>query len=86
MSPFSCNVPFIWQVRAPEAAEHHVEDKHVAEDDPSENAVQRALVVGNYQAAVDVCLKAGRLADALLLASVAGSDLWQSTQTEYLKR
>jgi hypothetical protein len=74
------------QVHAPEVPDHHVEDKHVAEDDPSEDAVQRALVVGNYQAAVEVCLKAGRLADALLLASVAGNDLWQTTQTEYLKR
>lgn len=52
-----------------------------------EDSVQRALVVGDYEAAVECCIAAGRAADALVLASVGGfSDLWTRTQAWYLKR
>lgn len=32
--------------------------------------VQRALVAGNYELAVEACFKANRLADALLIANI----------------
>jgi len=54
--------------------------------DADDVAIQRALVMGNYQAAVAACLAAQRLGDALVLAAVGGTDLWLSTQAEYLRR
>lgn len=49
----------------------------------TEKAIQDALVVGNFEAAVECCFKTGNLADALILASCGGSDLWQKTQERY---
>ena len=45
-----------------------------------DGAVKRAVIVGNFEAAVDLCLKFGRLADALLLAATGGRELFQRTQ------
>lgn len=52
----------------------------------SEEAIQRALVAGDFQAAVDHCLAAGRMADALVMAAVGGTALWEKTQNEYIRR
>lgn len=49
----------------------------------AEETVKRALLVGNYEAAVECCFRTGNLADALLLASCAGADLWTKTQQRY---
>ena len=57
-----------------------------AERDADDVAIQHALVMGNYHAAVAACLAAQRLGDALVLAAVGGTDLWLSTQAEYLRR
>jgi protein transport protein SEC31 len=54
--------------------------------DEADGAIQRALVVGNYPAAVAACMQAGRMGDALVLASVGGTDLWLRTQAEYMRR
>jgi protein transport protein SEC31 len=54
--------------------------------DEADGAIQRALIVGNYPAAVAACMQAGRLGDALVLASVGGTDLWLRTQSEYMRR
>eukprot|EP00898_Chlorokybus_atmophyticus_P008870 jgi/Chlat1/8985/Chrsp94S08270 len=54
--------------------------------DEVDMAVQRALVLGNYEAAVAACIAADRLADALLLASVGGTALWQKTQDMFILR
>jgi protein transport protein SEC31 len=48
-----------------------------------DGAVKRAVIVGNFEAAVDLCLKFGRLADALLLAATGGRELFQRTQDRY---
>ena len=48
--------------------------------------VQRALIVGNFEAAVECCWKAGNLSDALLLAYCGGADLWSQTQERYLSQ
>ena len=42
---------------------------------PAERAVKDALLVGNFEAAVECCFRAGQLADALILASCGGADL-----------
>ncbi|KAL3621740.1 hypothetical protein CASFOL_034400 [Castilleja foliolosa] len=54
--------------------------------DPSfDDAVQRALVVGDYKGAVAQCLSSNRLADALVIAHVGGGSLWNNTRDQYLK-
>jgi protein transport protein SEC31 len=52
----------------------------------AENTVKDALLVGNFEAAVECCFRSGNLADALILASCGGADLWQKTQAEYFAR
>ena len=49
----------------------------------AEKAIQDALVVGNFEAAVECCFRTGNLADALILASCGGDDLWQKTRVRY---
>lgn len=51
----------------------------------AEETVKRALLVGNYEAAVECCFRAGNMADALLLASCAGAELWNKTQQRYFE-
>eukprot|EP00566_Odontella_aurita_P002098 CAMPEP_0113542244 /NCGR_PEP_ID=MMETSP0015_2-20120614/9495_1 /TAXON_ID=2838 /ORGANISM="Odontella" /LENGTH=1078 /DNA_ID=CAMNT_0000442271 /DNA_START=104 /DNA_END=3343 /DNA_ORIENTATION=- /assembly_acc=CAM_ASM_000160 len=52
----------------------------------AEAAVQQALLVGNFEAAVECCFRSGNLADALVLASCGGAELWAKTQAEYFSR
>ena len=52
----------------------------------AERAVKDALLVGNFEAAVECCFRAGQLADALILASCGGADLWAKAQAEYFRR
>ena len=51
----------------------------------ADEVVKAALLVGNFEAAVDCCFKNGNMADALLLASCGGADLWTKTQTRYFE-
>ena len=51
----------------------------------AQSLVQRALVVGNFEAAVETCFQTGNLADALLLASCGGAELWAKTQQRYFE-
>lgn len=51
-----------------------------------EDEIQKAIFVGNYDAAVDTCLKVGRLADALLIANIGGADLFKKTMQRYMRR
>ncbi|KAK3008587.1 hypothetical protein RJ639_013167 [Escallonia herrerae] len=51
-----------------------------------DDAVQRALVVGDYKGAVAQCISANRMADALVIANVGGSSLWESTRDQYFKK
>ncbi|CAA2944883.1 transport SEC31 homolog B [Olea europaea subsp. europaea] len=50
-----------------------------------DDAVQRALVVGDYKGAVAQCITANRMADALVIAHVGGVPLWERTRDQYLK-
>ncbi len=49
----------------------------------AELAVKKALVVGNFEAAVECCFRTGNFADALILASCGGAELWQKAQERY---
>lgn len=51
----------------------------------TEEMVKKALMVGNFDAAVECCFRTGNLADALLLASCGGGELWQKTQQRYFE-
>jgi protein transport protein SEC31 len=50
----------------------------------AQELVKRSLIVGNFEAAVNCCYKAGNLADALLIAYCGGVELWSQTQQRYL--
>ncbi|XP_057523798.1 protein transport protein SEC31 homolog B isoform X2 [Amaranthus tricolor] len=54
-------------------------------DPEFDDAVQRALVVGNYKEAVTLCISANKMADALVIAHVGGASLWEKTRDQYLK-
>jgi protein transport protein SEC31 len=58
----------------------------VPESAEREDEIQKALFVGQYDAAVDCCFKAGRLADALLIANIGGPDLFKKTMHRYMRR
>lgn len=60
-----------------------LEDKRGSMSRVAENAVKEALLVGNFEAAVECCFRTGNLADALLLASCGGAELWTKTQERY---
>ncbi|GLJ29888.1 hypothetical protein SUGI_0590840 [Cryptomeria japonica] len=65
--------------------------QHEATNDSTEHsecdeAIQSSLVVGDYKGAVMQCLSANRMADALLIAHVGGSSLWEKTRDEYLRK
>ncbi|KAL2612070.1 hypothetical protein R1flu_023762 [Riccia fluitans] len=52
----------------------------------SEEAIQRALVVGDFALAVQHCMSANRMADALIIARLGESALWEKTQNAYIKK
>ena len=51
----------------------------------TQNVVKEALLVGNFEAAVDCCFRTGNFADAIILASCGGGDLWTKTQERYFQ-
>lgn len=52
----------------------------------ADRLLTRALVLGDFESAVSLCLSADRFADALLLAVRGGSDLLAKTQKAYFER
>ncbi|KAI0316845.1 hypothetical protein OF83DRAFT_1172526 [Amylostereum chailletii] len=61
---------------------------HIYPSDESETdrLVTKALVVGDFQSAVSLCLSSDRFADAILLAVKGGPDLLARTQKAYFER
>ncbi|EER05343.1 conserved hypothetical protein [Perkinsus marinus ATCC 50983] len=51
-----------------------------------EHIIKQSLIVGDLDAAVDCCMRSSKYADALLLASGGGQDLWLRTRDEYMRR
>ncbi|RLN14439.1 hypothetical protein BBJ28_00002732 [Nothophytophthora sp. Chile5] len=49
----------------------------------SESTLMQALLVGNFEVAVNCCLAYNQFADALLLASCGGPELWEKTQRAF---
>ncbi|CAH2036931.1 unnamed protein product [Thlaspi arvense] len=70
------------------SSENVKETQHIPEEssDPLfDDAIQRSLIVGDYKEAVAQCLSANKMADALVIASVGGTTLWESTRDKYLR-
>ncbi|KAG7359849.1 WD40 repeat-containing protein [Nitzschia inconspicua] len=51
----------------------------------TQDVVKQALMVGSFEAAVECCLNTGNLADALVLASCGGEELWTRTKDRYFQ-
>ncbi|KAL4435628.1 hypothetical protein ABPG77_002591 [Micractinium sp. CCAP 211/92] len=49
-----------------------------------EGDIQKLLFVGNFDGAVDACFAASRHADAMVVASVVGGDLWDRARKAYM--
>lgn len=52
----------------------------------TDGLISQALLMGNFEAAVDLCLKDGRYADAIILANAGGENLLRETQQWYFTR
>jgi len=52
----------------------------------TESLVLRAIIVGNFALAVDLCIKSGRMAEALIIASYGGPELRTKTQDRYFNQ
>ncbi|KAJ9593994.1 hypothetical protein L9F63_014589, partial [Diploptera punctata] len=54
--------------------------------DDTEGLICQALLLGNTEAAVEMCLQNGRMADAIILAMTGGSELLARTQYKYFEQ
>uniref|UniRef100_A0A672PP57 SEC31 homolog B, COPII coat complex component n=1 Tax=Sinocyclocheilus grahami TaxID=75366 RepID=A0A672PP57_SINGR len=52
----------------------------------TDGLISQALLVGNFEAAVDLCLNDGRFAEAILLSISGGEELLKKTQQRYLRQ
>lgn len=68
-----------------EQMQQEVDGQEESADPAFDECVQRALVVGDYKGAVAQCMAVNKMADALVIAHVGGSSLWESTRDQYLK-
>ncbi|KAF8878677.1 hypothetical protein CPB84DRAFT_1852312 [Gymnopilus junonius] len=57
-----------------------------AEESDVDKLVTKALVLGDFESAVSLCLAADKFADAILLAARSGPELLQRTQKAYFER
>ena len=57
-----------------------------SDESETDRLVTKALVLGDFESAVSLCLSSDRFADAILLAVRGGSELLQSTQKAYFER
>ncbi|KAF5370333.1 hypothetical protein D9758_007002 [Tetrapyrgos nigripes] len=57
-----------------------------SDESETERLVTKALVVGDIESAVELCMSSDRFADALLLAVRGGPELLQKTQQAYFER
>ncbi|KAL8296774.1 hypothetical protein RB597_006072 [Gaeumannomyces tritici] len=49
-----------------------------------EDSVTKAIMLGNFTKAVEICIKADRIADAFLIANCGGKELVDQVQTAYI--
>ncbi|KAI8897478.1 hypothetical protein BC833DRAFT_621220 [Globomyces pollinis-pini] len=56
------------------------------EESDIDGLITKALIIGDFEMAVSVCIGANRMADALVLAVNGGNELLEKTQKEFFKR
>eukprot|EP00112_Aurelia_sp_Birch-Aquarium-sp1_P011275 Seg237.6 transcript_id=Seg237.6/GoldUCD/mRNA.D3Y31 product="Protein transport protein Sec31A" protein_id=Seg237.6/GoldUCD/D3Y31 len=56
----------------------------ISVDEDTDGLVSQSLLTGNFEGAVDICFKADRMAEALILAVAGGPELFARTQKRYL--
>ncbi|KAK7872942.1 hypothetical protein R5R35_004256 [Gryllus longicercus] len=54
--------------------------------DDTDGLISQALLLGNIESAVDLCLNDGRMADAIILAMTGGNELLARTQYRYFQQ
>ncbi|KAE9375448.1 hypothetical protein N431DRAFT_369888 [Stipitochalara longipes BDJ] len=55
-------------------------------DSASEKQITKALMLGQFEKAMAICLKEDRIADALIIANCGGKELLEKAQSAYLSR
>lgn len=55
-------------------------------DSASEKQITKALMLGQFEKAMTICIKEDKIADALIIANCGGKDLLEKAQTAYLSR
>lgn len=65
---------------------HNTFKIYPAEEGEADRLLTRALIMGDFESAVNLCLSTDRFADALLLAVRGGPELLASTQKVYFER
>ncbi|XP_033127345.1 protein transport protein Sec31A-like [Anneissia japonica] len=58
----------------------------ICKDEDTNGLLSKALLTGNFEAAVEMCLHDDRLADAIILAIAGGPELLARTQRKYFKK
>lgn len=53
-------------------------------DSPSDRQITKALMLGQFENAMKICLKEDRMADAFMIANCGGKDLIEKVQAAYL--
>ncbi|KAI1296296.1 hypothetical protein F5Y03DRAFT_370557 [Xylaria venustula] len=56
------------------------------DDSPVEKNITKALMLGNFEKATEICLDEGRMADAFIIANCGGKDLVDRVQSAYLSQ
>ncbi|XP_068610955.1 protein transport protein Sec31A [Brachionichthys hirsutus] len=59
---------------------------HIPVSCDTDGLISQALLVGNFEGAVDLCLNDGRYAEAILLSISGGEELLKRTQQKYLSK
>lgn len=59
---------------------------YTGSESEADTKITRALMLGNFNAALDVCLKEGRLSDAFMIAICGGEKCIAKAQAAYFKR
>jgi protein transport protein SEC31 len=67
-------------------ASSHKTPLSIATTDDVDGALSKALLVGNFEAAVDICIGDGRMAEAMILAIAGGADLLRRTQQTFFQQ
>lgn len=63
-----------------------VHDYTLCSFEDTDGLISQALLVGNFEGAVDLCLNDGRYAEAILLSISGGEELLKKTQQKYLSK